>query len=132
MLENVFTECLNEKSAIVRFACWDKITILSVVRLQNLYRESVMDSRIDRLLENWLANTVRHCRVIRLFDMEVHRLSRDEQISLANACLDYFENEVEKILDKKGRAKPAAPSPRSLGGDGEPGYIKPLNVEQHR
>lgn len=91
-----------------------------------------MNTRIDRLLENWLANTVRHCRAIRLFDMEVHRLSRDEQIALANACLDYFEHEAERRLENVATSKPAAPSPHKTGGDGQPQHFRPSKIEPRR
>lgn len=57
-----------------------------------------MENRTERLLENWLANTVRHCRALTLFDLEVHKLSRNEQIHLAQSCLDYFEKAAERRL----------------------------------
>lgn len=79
-----------------------------------------MNQRTERLLENWLANTIRHCRATRLFDLNVHHLNRNEQIGLANACLDYFECEAERLL--KGKSGTAVegrlpPSPK----DGEDG-----------
>lgn len=61
-----------------------------------------MNQRTERILENWLANTVRHCRATRLFDLNVHHLNRDEQIGLANACLNYFEEEAERLLKRNG------------------------------
>jgi hypothetical protein len=120
-LENVFTECLNENNAILPFlVCGDKITILSVVRLQILIRKEIaMNQRTERLLENWLANTTRHCRATRLFNLNIHHLNRDEQVGLANACLDYFESEAERLLKKKsgGTAGPHSP-PSPKGGKG--------------
>lgn len=79
-----------------------------------------MNQRIERLLENWLANTARHCRTTRLSDFEMSRLNRNEQIALANSCLDYFENEVERLLAKKGGSAasnrlPSSPKDREDG-----------------
>lgn len=85
-----------------------------------------MNQRTERLLENWLANTMRHCRATRLFDQNVHNLNRNEQIGLANACLDYFEGEAERLLKRtngptdKGRL----PSPPKDGEDGNSHLIK--------
>lgn len=82
-----------------------------------------MNQRIERLLENWLLNTVRHCRATRLFDMEIRNLNRSEQIALANTCLDFFESETERLLAKRkgNSASGCLPSPPKGGEDGSGG-----------
>lgn len=68
-------------------------------------------------------NTVRHCRVTRLFDMEIQNLNRSEQIALANTCLDFFENETQRLLAKR-KGNPSSrglPSPPKNEEDGSAG-----------
>jgi len=81
-----------------------------------------MNQRTERILENWLANTIRHCRATRLFDLNVHHLKRNEQIDLANACLDFFENEAERLLRRKGGSTIERRLP-PLPKDGEGGKL---------
>lgn len=91
-----------------------------------------MNIRKERILENWLANTVRHCRATRLFDVEVHLLSREQQADLASACLDYFEAEAERRVGAVpaacGERKP--PPNGSAGGDKEGPIRRPKYARQ--
>lgn len=86
-----------------------------------------MNQRTERVLENWLANTIRHCRAARLFDLNVHHLNRDEQIGLANACLNYFEEEAERLLKRNGgsTSESSLLSPPKEGEDGSAYRARP-------
>jgi len=110
-----FTILTALRSGSVRLATWDQFDDnLSVWTIP----EENMKGREG--LENWLANTMRHCRATRLFDLDIHHLNRSEQIGLANACLDYFESEAERLLKKENCAPNGGslPSPPKDGEDG--------------
>lgn len=99
------------------------MTILSVVRLQKSELGTMtMITKTDLPNDGWLAMTVMHCRRQRLADYDLKRLSAEDRQALATRSLDFFEDELEAMLDL-ARVRRQAGGPPS-GGEGGPSMAR--------